>query len=665
MKIKLINDITSLCVCVCLCFQPSQVKAQCSSPTNLNIDPLQGNWSYSLDGTDHLEDVAFDFVPIDANSNGVADDGVVAVGWTQHTGSPHYKALIVRLNASGGLVWSQEYAGPGNGSTQGNTWAYSVVQTSDGNILYCGSTSSTTLGSPANSNVWVDRLNLSDGTEISTWPQEYGGSGNEDGWDIKVDPTSGYYVIAGSSGAVADGDLTGDNINGKGDYWVLQINPSSNSSPVWQHTYHGIYHNALVSDDAHSVMIDDNGDYIVTGFCKTCESDSTHQELMMLKLTSSGSTVTGWPKIYGYYSTSNHEDQGSYNVIQTNDGGYVCIGVSHPLVTNQCFLGNKHDVWVLKTDNTGTDSWSPGCRVDDGITYGGSKKDEGRKGVDNCYGYVIVGDTKSSVLVYGNNDEVSCNHDNTDPLTSDIWIAKVNSSTGALEWNESLGDIYDDIGYSIKPLPDGSYVLSGQLGVSSTNVNFYVKKFEFMQCDPPGSLVATPSGCAVTFSWVGKVCDQSYELKYRLVGTTTWTTVTQSGSSYGPVTLSAGTYAWKVKTKCSPNVYSSFANGTNVTLSCKLANEISIVGNELLSAYPNPSDGSFNISLRLSNSINYFATIEILDQVGKVISYTKADAENGFLFQQMSVNYLPSGFYWIKIIAEGRTWQAKLILQKK
>jgi hypothetical protein len=81
------------------------------------------------------------------------------------------------------------------------------------------------------------------------------------------------------------------------------------------------------------------------------------------------------------------------------------------------------------------------------------------------------------------------------------------------------------------------------------------------------------------------------------------------------------------------------------------------------SIYPNPTNGTFTISLGLANEINELASIEILDLAGRIVTTDEIAIHGSMLKKQISVMKLPSGFYWIRISAGGNVYQAKLVLQ--
>ena len=127
----------------------------------------------------------------------------------------------------------------------------------------------------------------------------------------------------------------------------------------------------------------------------------------------------------------------------TADGGYILAGCTFstngPFSINHGYL----DAWVLKISNTGNVQWQ-NC-------YGGSENDRFSSIQPTADGgYIMAGYTQS------NNGDVTSNHGSMDG-----WVVKINS-TGSLEWQKSFGGTSVDQFYSIRPTPDGGYIMAGE-----------------------------------------------------------------------------------------------------------------------------------------------------------------------------------------------------------
>jgi len=132
-----------------------------------------------------------------------------------------------------------------------------------------------------------------------------------------------------------------------------------------------------------------------------------------------------WLRTYG----GDRGDVG-WAVQQTSDGGYIIIG------TTSSYGRGEYDVWLIKTDEEGNIEWNR--------TYGGARWDVGwsieetRDG-----GYIFAGETSS----WGSGHY-------------DIWLMKLDAY-GNEEWSLIYGWPDWDVGYCVKELRDGGYIVTG------------------------------------------------------------------------------------------------------------------------------------------------------------------------------------------------------------
>jgi len=131
-----------------------------------------------------------------------------------------------------------------------------------------------------------------------------------------------------------------------------------------------------------------------------------------------------------------------YNVIQTNDGGYLAVGYTNSKNGDVSSNHGKRDGWLIKVDSTGNTIWSK--------AFGGTGTDYlciVRQTDDN--GYVAVGYTAS------NDGDISGNHGGYDG-----WIIKIDSNGNTI-WSKAFGGTGDDSLQSIIIASDGGYLAVG------------------------------------------------------------------------------------------------------------------------------------------------------------------------------------------------------------
>jgi len=89
-------------------------------------------------------------------------------------------------------------------------------------------------------------------------------------------------------------------------------------------------------------------------------------------------------------------------------------------------------------------------------------------------------------------------------------------------------------------------------------------EYDGISCPVPNDLNVAHDALEVTFTW-SPVVGATYTLEYRK-GTDPWTVVTNATEPY-VVTLTAGSWTWRVKTICTPDEHSAYVNGDAFILS--------------------------------------------------------------------------------------------------
>lgn len=146
---------------------------------------------------------------------------------------------------------------------------------------------------------------------------------------------------------------------------------------------------------------------------------------------------------------------------KTSDGGFIIAGSSSSIDGD--VTGNRslnYDIWVIKTDASGTIQWQK--------TYGGTNSDTAASiKTTSDGGYIVTGTTFSA------NGDVTGYKGN-----GDIWIIKINA-TGGIQWQKTLGGTKTDMAVSIEQYPDGSYILLGSTNSNDGDVTQNSEEFDY------------------------------------------------------------------------------------------------------------------------------------------------------------------------------------------
>ena len=320
------------------------------------------------------------------------DGGYIVAGYTRSLGSGGDDLYWVKTDTSGVMMWWRVFGGSGDET------GYSIEETQDGDYITAGYTSSSGAGG---NDVLLIKTNASGG-EI--WSKTYGGSSSDVGYFAEATQDGGYIIVGTTNSFGAGGE----------DVYLIKTNSSGNS--VWQKTY-----GDGGDDRGYQVHETQDGGYILAGYSNSWDAGSF--DVYLIKTNSAGSLT--WEKTFG----GSNSDAG-YSIQETQDGGYIIAGYSNSFGTSQI------DVYLVKTDSTGAESWSR--------TYGGAIYDLGYSVQETQDGgYIIAGMTES----FGAGDY-------------DAYLIKTNSS-GDVVWDMTYGGTGADRGYAVQETQDAGYIIAG------------------------------------------------------------------------------------------------------------------------------------------------------------------------------------------------------------
>jgi len=234
------------------------------------------------------------------------------------------------------------------------------------------------------------------------WTRTYGGTGSEQGFSVQQTQDGGYIITGYAM------------INWNYDVYLIKTDAQGDTT--WTRRFGG-----TSVEQGNSVQQTSDGGYIIAGYTTSYGAGSW--DAYLIKTDALGDTL--WTQTYGGSSLD-----WAFSVQQTQDGGYIITG------STQSYGAGSHDVWLIKTDQSGNQEWSR--------TFGGSAYDHGnsvQQTIDG--GYIIAGVT----LSYGAG-------------SYDFWLIKTDAS-GAEEWNCTFGGTEDDQGNSVQQTADGGYIIVG------------------------------------------------------------------------------------------------------------------------------------------------------------------------------------------------------------
>jgi hypothetical protein len=338
----------------------------------------------------------------------IADGGYIIAGASASSANGN----VSNVNHGGSDIWIvllDQYGNIDNDRLLGGNAdesAKSIQQTSDGNLIIAGYSTSSLNGDVTGINhgfidVWVVKSDIN-GDII--WDKLLGGDNDEEALSIQQ-TTDGGYIIAGYSFSSVNGDVTATN-HGLTDYWIIKLDAAGNIT--WNKLLGG-----TGNEYATSIQQTTDGGYIIAGYSQSSANGNVTgvnhglKDYWIVKLDATGNIV--WNKLLG-----GNNDEVAYSIQQTTDGGYVVAGTSKSSA-NGDVTGTNHglnDYWIVKLDAGGNIAWNKLI---------GGNNDDIAYSIQNCAGggYIIAGNSGSS----STGDITGFNHGVTD-----FWVIRLDAS---------------------------------------------------------------------------------------------------------------------------------------------------------------------------------------------------------------------------------------------
>lgn len=367
--------------------------------------------------------------------------GLVVIGCKSDNETPIITDPPAAFNGS--LAWVESFGGSGIDQATG------VISTDDGAFMVVGSTYSNDghfagLKSTTDADYFLMRVRPDGGVD---WTKVYGGDDDELATGLTKTADGGYVLVGYSR---SDNCFTGSN-GGFHDYFILKVDAQGNEIWCQNFGYPG-------SDQAQDIIETREGDLMVTGFFDVSASGGQGNddrdnagtlhgvgEYWGIKLDADGQFF--WKR---YFGGSNNDR--SYNVMQTNDGGFVLIGAAESDDFDIVDSRGSYDYWAVKIDAQGDLEWTR--------SFGGSEIDIAYDIATTLNGnFLIVGDARS------NDQDVSNNFGN-----ADIWLIEIDPQ-GNLIWERSLGGSMFDSAKDLLRMNENLYCVTGSSRSSDIDVS--------------------------------------------------------------------------------------------------------------------------------------------------------------------------------------------------
>jgi hypothetical protein len=185
------------------------------------------------------------------------NEGFLILGWTNSSGVGEVDYWVVKTDSSGNAEWNRTYGG------ELGDRGITMVRTNDNAYLLAGSSSSFGSG---NSDIWLVKI---DGYGNHIWNRTYGGSEGESVRSILMTDDGGF-AFAGYTSSFGSGDQDG---------WFVKIDDQGNL--MWNQTFGG-----LANDLINSLQKSQQDGYLLAGFSSSNASVDT--DIMLIKTDAYG-----------------------------------------------------------------------------------------------------------------------------------------------------------------------------------------------------------------------------------------------------------------------------------------------------------------------------------------------------------------------------------------
>ncbi len=238
-------------------------------------------------------------------------------------------AWIVKLNASGNMVWQKTYG------TSKSDYASTITQISNKSYIVCGRATAADgdlAGNNGAADMWVFKIT---DTGNMVWSKNMGGSNTEVANCVLKN--SGGDLLIGAQSSSSDYDVK--NNYGGIDYWLVKLD--TNGNKYWEKNYGG-----TGDDYLWGIVESIEGGYLLTGNSQSNDNDAVgnhgiYSDILAVKIDDMGKVE--WHKMYG--GTSG-EAVGICH--QLKDTSYIMLSIANSNDGDIKKTNGLADAWLVK-----------------------------------------------------------------------------------------------------------------------------------------------------------------------------------------------------------------------------------------------------------------------------------------------------------------------------
>lgn len=288
-----------------------------------------------------------------------SDNFLFTTGYTNDSQGNGYNVLLIKTETDGSHIWTRQYGG--------SDWdfGYSLIESSDGNIIIAGETYSNSNGE---NDGYVIKVDAENGDIL--WEQNFGGSGNDAFYDLVEDLSNGIWFVGYSESNNVNSHLSRTDLTGsllfetEFDFQVISecssIDVDQNGDLICSFNYWRNNNEDSISVAAKKIALNgeviwehDHGEIDRKRQATNILSRTDNSFILTSNYTQGNFNVNWWPFTEAGWFISQSaitefgsiEDDEFFNTQSTNDHGIVHVGT-----TNSWGYGTS-SIWVVKQDS--------------------------------------------------------------------------------------------------------------------------------------------------------------------------------------------------------------------------------------------------------------------------------------------------------------------------
>lgn len=196
-------------------------------------------------------------------------------------------------------------------------------------------------------------------------------------------------------------------------------------------------------------------------------------------------------------------------------------------------------------------------------------------------------------------------------------------------------------------------------------VTFTTLNSQGIICTPPSNVTVNTTPIAATFNWTPAFGAQTYNLRYRISGSSAWSVITGINASLASFTLNnlnpSTSYQFQLRSKCSSNPDEFSPYTAQASFNTLAARNSEVAETMQVSISPNPASDYFNLDIDIIGDKELF--IKVCDILGREMLSESIVPSSNHIIRQYAVADWQDGVYLVYVNQGKRQFISKILKQ--